>query len=83
MLRGDVTKDDSGVHAVFAEHDSSASQMTVAKVMDVFTRLSDCDGQAADAISAYTKEKLTRMLKKYVTFQKSECPDVWIRLPKH
>ena len=76
-------KDDSGAYAVFAEHDSSASQMTVAKVKDVITRLSDCDGQVDDVISAYTQEKLTRILNKYSTFQKSESPDVWTRLPKH
>ena len=33
---------------------SPASQMTAAEVMDVVARLPDCDGQAADAISAYT-----------------------------
>ena len=55
VLRGDIVKDDSGAHAVPTEHGSSASQMTAAKVMDVIARLPDCDGQAADAISAYTQ----------------------------
>ena len=32
--------------------------MTAAKVMDVIARLPDCDGQAADAVSAYTQVKL-------------------------
>ena len=57
-------------------------KMTAAKVMDVFARLPDCDGQAADAISAYTQVKLEdapRLLKS----PNSECPDVWIRLPRH
>ena len=66
----------------FTEQGSSASQMTAAKVMDVSARLPACDGQAADALSAYTQEKLKdgpRLLK----IPKSECPDVWIRLPKH
>ena len=31
MLRGDSVKDDSGSYAVYAEHGSSASQMTAAK----------------------------------------------------
>ena len=35
------------------EQGSSACQMTAAKVMDVIARLPDCDGQAADAVSAY------------------------------
>ena len=82
MLRGDIVKDDSRNYAVFTEQGSSASQMTAAKVMDVVARLLDCDGQAADAVSAHTQVKLEdapRLLK----IPKSECPDVWIRLPRH
>ena len=55
VLRGDIVKDDSGACAVFTEQGSSASQMTAAKVMDVIARLPDCDGQTADAVSAYTR----------------------------
>ena len=58
VLRGNIVKDDSGTCAVFTEHGSSASQMTAAKVMDVIARLPDCDGQAADAISAHTQVKV-------------------------
>ena len=79
MLRGDTAKDDS---AVFTEQGSSASQMTAGKIMDVIARLPGCDGQAADAVSAFTKVKLEdapRLLKN----PKSECPDVWLRLPRH
>ena len=54
VLRGDIVKDDSGSYAVFTEQGSSASQMTAAKVMDIISRLPGCDGQAADAVSAYT-----------------------------
>ena len=39
VLRGDIVKDDSGSYAVFAEHGSSASQMTAAKVMDIKSRM--------------------------------------------
>ena len=56
--------------------------MTAAKIMDVIARLPDCDGQAADAVSAFSQVKLEdapRLLK----IPKSECPDVWIRLPRH
>ena len=53
VLRADIVKDDPGAYAVFSEQGSSASQMTAAKLMDVIARLPDCDGQAADAISAY------------------------------
>ena len=58
VLRGDIVKDDSGACAVFSEQGSSASQMTAAKIMDIISRLSGCDGQAADAVSAYTQVKM-------------------------
>ena len=82
VLRGDTVKDDSGSHAVFTEQGSSVSQMTAAKVMDVFPRLPGCSGQGADAVSAYTQVKMedAPTLKKN---PQSECPDIWIRLPKH
>ena len=75
-------KDDSGSYAVFTEQGSSASQMTAAKVMDIKSRLQGCAGQAADAVSAKTQVKMEdapTLLK----IQKSECPDIWIRLPRH
>ena len=59
-----------------------ASQMTAAKVMDVISRLPGCAGQAADAVSACTQVKMEdapTLLK----VPKSECPDIWIRLPRH
>ena len=55
VLGGDIVKDDSGSYAVFTEQGSSASQMTAAKIMDIISRLPGCDGQAADAVSAYTQ----------------------------
>ena len=50
----------------FTEEGSSASQMTAAKVMDFIARLPDCDGHAADAMSACTQvnlEDAPRLLK--------------------
>ena len=82
VLRGDIVIDDSGACAVFTEQGSSASQMTAAKVMDVIARLPDCDGQAADAISAYTQVKMDDA-RDLLLIPKSECRDVWIRHPKH
>ena len=82
IVRGDIVKDDSGSYAVFTEQGSSASQMTAAKVMDIISRLPGCAGQAADAISSYTQVKMedaSTLLK----LPQSECPDIWIRLPKH
>ena len=55
--------------------------MTAAKVMDVIARLPDCDGQAADAVSANTQIKMEDA-RKLFEIPKSECPDVWVRLPK-
>ena len=58
VLRGDIVKDDSGSYAVFTEQRSSASEMTAAKVMDIFSRLSGCAGHAADAVPACTQVKM-------------------------
>ena len=58
MLGVNFIKDDSGACALFTEQGSSASQMTVAKLMGVIARLPDCDGQAADAVTAYTQVKM-------------------------
>ena len=75
-------KDDSGSYAEFTEQGSSASQMTAAKVMDILSRLPGCAGQAADAISAYTQVKMEDFPSLFKKIPKSECPDIWIRLPK-
>ena len=82
VLRCDIVKDDSGSYAVFTEQGSSASQMTAAKVMDVISRLPGCAGQAADGVSAYTQVKMEDA-PSLLKFSKSECPDIWIRLPRH
>ena len=58
VLRGDIVRDDSGACAVFTEQGSSPPQTTAAKVRNVADRLPDCDGQAADAISACTQVKM-------------------------
>ena len=58
VLRGDIVKDDSGAYAVSTEQGSSAPQMTAAKIVDVIARLPGCEGQAADAVSAYTQVKI-------------------------
>ena len=83
VLRGDTAKDDSGSYAVFTEQGSSASHMTAAIVMDIISRLPGCAGQAADAVSAYTQVKMEDDAPKLLNIPKSECPDIWIRLPRH
>ena len=56
--------------------------MTAAEIMDIISRLLGCDGQAADAVSAYTQVKMEDA-HKLLKIPKSECPDIWIRLPRH
>ena len=81
VLRGDIAKDNSGSFAVFIEQGSSASQITAAKIMDIISRLPGFDGQAADAVSACTQVKMEDA-HKILKIPKSECPDIWIRLPR-
>ena len=81
-FRVDIVKNNSGSYAVFTEQGSSAFQMTAAKIMDIISRLSGCDGQAADAVSAHTQIKMEDA-HKLLKIPKSECPDIWIRLPRH
>ena len=82
VLRGDIAKDDSGSYAVFTEQGSSASQVTAANVMDIISRLPAFEGQAADAVSAYTQVKMEDAPTS-LKIPKSESPHIWIRLPKH
>ena len=56
--------------------------MTATKVMDIISRLPGCDGQAADAVSANTQAKMEDA-HKLLKIAKSECPNIWIRLPRH
>ena len=51
LLQRDIVKDDSGSYVVFPKQ-SSASQITAAKVMVCQALLPTCAGQAADAVSA-------------------------------
>ena len=56
--------------------------MTAAKVMDIISRLPGCAGPAADAETVETQVKMEdapTLLK----IPNSECPDIWIRLPRH
>ena len=68
---------------MFTEQGSSASQMTAAKIMDIISRLPGCDGQAADAVSAYTQVKMEDAHKLFRKITNRSVPDIWIRLPRH
>ena len=82
VLQGDTVKNDAGSHAVFAEQVSCASQMTPAQVMDALARLPGLAGEAAVAVPSCTSVKMegaSALLK----LPNSECPDIWMRLPRH
>ena len=55
--------------------------MTAVKLMDYSARLPDCYGQAADVVSAYTQANMD-YTPRLLRIPKSECPDIWIRLPR-
>ena len=86
--KGSVAVRDIGKDKVLSsipEQSSSASQMKSARVrcsMDIISKLPGCDGQAADEVSAYTQVKMEDA-HKLLKVPKSECPDIWIRLPRH
>ena len=82
VLRGDIVKNYSGSYAIFTEQGPSASQMTAAKIIDFVSRLPGRAGQAADAVSANTHVKMEDAPTLF-KIPKSECPDIWIRLPRH
>ena len=56
--------------------------MTATKVMDVTARQPGCAGRAADAVSAKTHVQLEDASTQ-LKLPKSECPVLWIRLPRH
>ena len=74
-------KDDSRANAAFTEQGLSRSQVTAVKSMDVIARLTDCDGQAADAISVYVQIRMEDAPKLF-KIPKPERPDIWIGLPR-
>ena len=75
-------KDDSGSYAAFTEQGSSASQMTAAKVMGRYIKTTRMRRTSTDTVSAYTQVKMEDAPSLF-KIPKSECPDIWIRLPKY
>ena len=82
VLRGDIVKDDSGSFAELTEQGSSASQMTAAKVMDIYQSYQDAQDkqQTQYLLTPGQNGRCTITVKKNPT---SECPDICIRLPYH
>ena len=52
------------------------------KSWTLYQGFQDVRGQAADAVSAYTQVKMEDASTS-LKIPQSECPDIWIRLPKH
>ena len=82
VLRGEIVKMILDPMQYLQKQESSVSQITAAKVMDIISRLPGCAGQAADVVSANTQVKMEGAPKSLI-IPKSECPDIWIRLPRH
>ena len=86
VLRGDIAKDDFWIlcsiyrtRIISISNDCSKSH---GYIYIYISRLPRCAGQAADAVSAYTQVKMEDA-HKLLKFPKSECPDIWSRLPRH
>ena len=70
VFRGDQVRDESGFYAVFSEQGTSASHLAAAKFIDAIARFKDCDGENADATSAYTQVRFADLIRQGKTFQK-------------
>ena len=62
--------------------DNQHHKMSAAKVMDIISRPPGSAGQAAGAVSAETQVKMEDA-PTFLKIPKSECPDIWMYLPKH
>ena len=82
VLRGDIVKDDSGSYAVFTEQGSSASHMTAAKNHGYHLQIARFRWTSSRrSIGLYPSEN--GRCSQIIENSKSECPDIWIRLPRH
>ena len=77
---GDNVKDEGWYRAVFTEQGVSVSQMAAAKFLDAMSKLLGVAGETSDAISAYTRVKMTEA-PRLLRMPKEECPEMWIRIP--
>ena len=83
VFRGDIEKGDSGSFAVFTEQGSSASQMMAAKNQGhkiKTTRMRRTSSRCSIRLCPGQSGRCTVVMENST---KSECPDIWIRLPQH
>ena len=81
VLRSDIVKDDRLLCSVHRRRIVSLTNDGRSN-KNIISRLPRCAGQAANAVSAYNQvhtEGAPILLK----IPKSECPDIWTRLPRH
>ena len=71
VIRGDIAKDDSGSYAVFSEQGSLLQDYQDTQ-----------DKQQMQYQLTYTQVKMENA-PKLLKIPKSECPDIWIRPPRH
>ena len=76
-LRSDTVKNDSGNYVVFTGHGASASHMTVAKVLDVLSKLPGCCGQTSDAVTANSQVEMKDPPELLHLFSKEDCPKIF------
>ena len=82
VLRCDIVKDDSGSYAVFTEQGSSASQMTAAKNHGYHLQIAWLRWTSSRRSISLCPSKMENAHKLW-KITKLECPDIWIRLPRH
>ena len=83
MLRGDIVKDDSGSLAVFTEQGFFSISNDSGKDHGYYLQIAWLRWTSSRrSVSFYTQVKMedAHILLK---IPKSECPDIWIRLPRH
>ena len=73
VLRGETVKNDSGKDVVFTEHGASATHVTVAKVLDVLSRLPGCSGQGSNAVTANSQVEM-KDPPELIHHSKEDCP---------
>ena len=80
VLQGDIVKDDSGSYAVFTEQGSSTNDGSKSNGRDIKATRVRSKPQMPYLLIPRSKWRMHHLCWRY---PKSECPDIWIRLPKH
>ena len=77
-FRGDVVKNEEGVHAVFSEQGTSSAHMASTKFLDVIARLPGNKGEDADAVGAYPQLLMSEAAE---LLGVDVIPETWVSLP--